>query len=117
MKVIRATDKARAWLRKNHPSVPCSRCAYCGVIGTNSCLCYDSTMSSTMNIPYSHGIGTGSCEFKWELKAAAQEAYDRITYMGGIESLPPMVRDAYAILQEGIDHERMIRWNNEHEEE
>ncbi len=117
MKVIRATDKARAWLRKEHPDVPCSRCAYCGVIGTDSCLCYDRTMSATMHIPYSHGAGTGPCGFMWELKAAAQEAYDRMTYMGGIESLPPMVQDAYAILEDAIDHERKIRWNNEREME
>lgn len=33
MTVIRPTDKAREWLRKEHPEVPCSRCAYCGTIG------------------------------------------------------------------------------------
>lgn len=115
MKVIRPTDKAREWLRKEHPEVPCSRCAYCGTIGTDSCICYDSTMSAMMNIPYSHGA-MGSCGFKWELKAAAREAYDRITYMGDVESLPPLVRDAYAILTEGLDNERKIRWNNERDE-
>lgn len=114
MTVIRPTDRAREWLRKTHPDVPCSKCAYCGTIGLDSCLCYDSTMSASMNIPYSHGA-QNSCGFKWELKSAAQEAYNRMTYMGEIEKLPPMVQDAYAILQEGLEHERKIRWNNERE--
>lgn len=113
MTVIRPTDRAREWLRKEHPDVPCSRCAYCGTIGERVCLCYDSTMSAVMHIPYN--IGPQSCGFKWELKSAAREAYDRITYMGGIEDLPPMVQDAYAILQEGLEHERKIRFNNERE--
>lgn len=107
MQVIRPTDKARAWLRKTHPDVPCSQCAYCGTIGENSCVCYDSTLSSMMNIPYSHSVQ--SCGGKWELKSAAQEAFDRITYMGGVDKLPPMVQDAYAILKEGLEHERIIR--------
>ena len=111
MKVIRPTDETRAWLRKAHPDVRCSRCAYCGTIGESSCLCYDSTMSATMNIPYSHGAQ--SCHFKWELKCAAREAYDRITYMGYVDSIPPEVQDAYKILREGLEHERKIRWNNE----
>lgn len=113
MTVIRPTDEAREWLHKTHPNVPCSRCAYCGVIGRDSCMCIDSTMTASMRIPYSHGAQ--SCGFKWELKAAAQEAYDRMTYMGGIDTLPPMVQDAYAILREGLEHERKIRWNNEKE--
>lgn len=71
-------------------------------------------MTAPMNIPYD--IGPHSCGFKWELKAAAQEAYDRMTYMGGIDELPPLVQDAYSILQEGLEHERKIRWNNEREE-
>ena len=113
MIVIRANNKARGWLRKTHPEVRCSRCAYCGVIGERSCMCYDSTMTAHMNIPYN--IGPQSCGFKWEIMSAAQEAYDRMTYMGGIEDLPPMVQDAYAILQEGLEHERKIRINNEKE--
>lgn len=55
------------------------------------------------------------CGFKWELKSAAREAYDRMTYLGGIKDLPPMVQDAYAILQEGLEHERKIRFHNERE--
>lgn len=113
MTVIRPTDKAREWLRKEHPEVPCSRCAYCGTIGERACLCYDSTMSAVMHIPYN--TGPQSCGFKWELKSAAQEAYDRMTYLGGIKDLPPMVHDAYAILQEGLEHERKIRFHNERE--
>ena len=116
MKMIRATDEARAWLHKEHPDVPCSRCAYCGTIGLDSCICYDNTMSASMVIPYSHGA-MNSCGFKWDLKAAAKEAYDRITYAGCIDALPPMVQDAYAILQEGIDHERRIASNNKAEKE
>ena len=114
MKMIRATEKARAWLRKTHPDVPCSRCAYCGTIGVDSCLCYDSTISATMCIPYSHGA-QNSCGFKWELKAAANEALTRIEYFGGVEKLPHMVQDAYAILKDGVEHERKIQWNNESE--
>ena len=116
MILIRAAERARGWLRKEHPDVPCSRCAYCGVIGEAGCLCYDSTMSSHIYIPYSHGAGTGPCGFKWELKAAAEEACSRLAYMGA-ESLPPMVRDAYDILSEGLEHERKIRWHNEQEKE
>ena len=112
MKVIRADEKARAWLRETHPDVPCSRCAYCGTICEDMCQCYDSTMSAKMWISYSHGA-QNSCGFKWELKAAANEALTRIEYMGGIEKLPHMVQDAYAILKEGVEHERKIRWNNE----
>ena len=114
MKFVRPTDKAREWLRKTHPDVPCSQCAYCGVIGQDSCVCIDSTMTASMCIPYSHGAQ--SCGFKWELKAAAQEAYDRMTYMGDINKLQPMVQDAYAILKEGLEHERKIQCHKEHEE-
>ena len=114
MIVIRPTDKAREWLHNTHPDVPCSQCAYCGVIGENSCTCYDGTLSAQMCIPYSHG--SQPCGFKWELKAAAQEAYSRMTYLGNIDKLPPMVQDAVAILEEGLDHERKIRCQNEHEE-
>lgn len=114
MNIKRATDESRAWLRKVHPDVPCSLCAYCGTIAEGYCWCYDNTMSAKMAIPYSHGAQL-SCGFKWELKAAAREAYNRMTYMGGIDKLPPMVRDAYAILEEGIEHERKITSNNERE--
>ena len=115
MRVIRPTEKSRGWLRKEHPELQCSICAYCGAIGERECVCYDSTMSAMMRVPYS--MGPQSCGFKWELKSAAQEAYDRMTYMGNIDKLPPMVQDAYAILKEGLEHDRKIRCNNEHEEE
>ena len=114
MKILQATDEARAWLRKKHPDVRCSRCAYCGAIGSYGCVCYENATSELMMIPYAHG--EHSCGFKWDLKSAAREAYDRIAYMGGVDSLPPMVRDAYAILGEGLEHERKIIQHNESED-
>ena len=39
-----------------------------------------------------------------------------MTYMGDIDKLPPMVQDAYAILKEGLEHERKIQCHKEHED-
>lgn len=97
---------SREWLKKNHPDVRCSKCAYCGVIGNDSCLCYDNTLSASMNIPYSHGMQP--CEFRWELKESVREALNRIEYFGEVDKLPPMIQDAIAILKEGIEHDDKI---------
>lgn len=106
--MIRPLRSERAWLKRNHPDVRCSYCAYCGVIGSNSCLCYDNTLSKCMNIPYSHGMQP--CEFRWELKASVKEALNRIAFFGDVDKLPPLIQDAIAILEEGIEHDDKIEF-------
>lgn len=102
MKDAKPTRAEREWLHKQHPDVPCWRCARCYNIGELSCLCKDD-YHNCMVIPYN--AEHNSCMFVWDLAEAAREAHSRLAYMG-YDSLPPMVKDVYDILEQAIDHER-----------
>lgn len=97
--------KAREWLHKKHPDIRCWACARCKGIGELSCCCRDD-YGNYMLVPYSHGIQ--SCDFVRTVEEAAREAHDRLAYMG-YESLPPMVKDVFNILDESLAHARKQR--------
>jgi len=99
---------AREWLHKEHPDVPCWRCARCQGIGVSACTCRDDN-GSIMVIPYN--AEHNSCMFVWDVEAAAREARSRLGFMG-YESLPPMVKDVYNILDSSLSYQAKLDREN-----
>lgn len=93
------------WLKEHHPDVPCWRCARLACAGESDCLCYTKDFSGWEHKQFKDCEGCK--DFTWSLECAANEAHSRMHYFG-VDALPPMLKDVFAILDEALSNERVI---------